>query len=163
MDKEEFELEALCLYAIESARTRCAKVGTGLTIHEQTIVAFANAIRDMILKDLAENNPPVAWMYEHDGMMPSAEHPIFSARKWSSAEEPWTETPLYAKPPIQQAPEGWQLALKHPTTEMSYAGHLAYENKAIDMASPTPTEFPEGGASEACYYAMLAAAPEYKE
>ena len=115
------------------------------------IVSFANAIRDLLEKDAVENNPPVAWMC-HGGEI------------WNTPESPYKDgrgQPLYAHP--QPAPEGWQLVPKEPTRAMLDVGHFAYENKAMDMASPTPTEFPEGGASEACYYAMLAAAPEYKE
>ena len=53
MNKEEFESEAL----------RIAESLTHTEIYSDAwIVANANALRDLILKDLAENNPPVAWM-----------------------------------------------------------------------------------------------------
>lgn len=57
------------------------------------------------------------------------------------------------------AVEGFVLVPREATEEMLRAGEQAYANKAHDMASVTPTEFPDGGPAEACYRAMLSAAP----
>lgn len=38
---------------------------------------------------------PVAWMYEHDGLVHNVSHPpVFTAARWPSVNEPWTETEL---------------------------------------------------------------------
>lgn len=57
-----------------------------------------------------------AWMYEHDGQVYEKEPPIVTPFKWSSCNEPWTETPLYALPP------GYVLVPEEPTKEMIEAG-----------------------------------------
>ena len=43
---------------------------------------------------------PVAWMYEHDGMVHDADNPpFFTLNRWATpVNEPYTETPLYTAP-----------------------------------------------------------------
>ncbi len=58
--------------------------------------------------------------------------------------------------------DGWKLVPVAPTSEMLRAGELAHWDKARDMASPTPTEFPWecGGPMGYAWNAMLAVAPQ---
>lgn len=42
-----------------------------------------------------------------------------------------------------------------PSDAICQAGEQAYQRKADDMASVTPTEFPDGGAIESAYHAMI--------
>ncbi len=99
MNQADFEREAL----------RIASDIYGSPMGELS-VAFANAIRDLILKDLAENNPP-----------------------------------------LQQAPEGWQLVPKEPTRAMLDACYSAEEAYDEDISIRNE------------YRAMLAAAPTFTE
>lgn len=77
------------------------------------------------------------------------------ARNWRN----YTVRPLYARP-VPAIPAGWKPVPVEPTPEMIRAGEIAWVQKERDMCSPTPTEFDEGGPAEACYFSMLAAAPE---
>lgn len=49
----------------------------------------------------AEQHPPVAWLYEHDGCL---SEPIATTVRWAECSEPWSESPLYAAPIAQTAP-----------------------------------------------------------
>lgn len=81
---------------------------------ENALAFFASCIRsgepwdeicqraydDAVRQDaLAARAVPVAWMYEHDGMVYTVDDPpIVTAKRWFAVGEPWTETPLYAHP-----------------------------------------------------------------
>jgi hypothetical protein len=46
-----------------------------------------------------QSGEPVAWMYEHDGMVHDEFHqPVFTTRRWDFVNEPYTESPLYTTP-----------------------------------------------------------------
>ena len=56
---------------------------------------------------LAEpQDEPVAWMYEHDGMVHDAANPpFFAMNRWKTpVGEPYTETPLYTHPAPRRQP-----------------------------------------------------------
>lgn len=45
---------------------------------------------------------PVAWMYEHDGLVHNEQFkPLFYVNRQVGVQEPWNETPLYAKQTAQ--------------------------------------------------------------
>lgn len=46
----------------------------------------------------AASAEPVAFMYEHDGMLWDHQHPICTHVRWKECMDPWYETPLYAHP-----------------------------------------------------------------
>lgn len=107
-------------------------------------LAYANAIPDLALKDLAEDNPPVAWVVPEFGFLfPTEDAAKRYLRNLGSIDK---ATPLYAKPSMPAVPEGWQLVPKEPTPEMAAAAVTAFPCSHIES-----------------YRAMLAAAPEYKE
>lgn len=135
MDKEEFEREALRIANVIHQNYPPKLKG------DTEIMEFANAISDLLEKDAAENNPPVAWL---GSRLVTCDPDEVAAMEKNG----FILFPLYAKPPIQQAPEGWQLVPKEPTPEMLGAG-LRHVNGMASMP--------------ASYRAMLAAAPEYKE
>jgi len=51
-----------------------------------------------------QEQEPVAWMYEHDGMVHDASNPpIVAFNRWKTpVGEPYTETPLYTHPPRRE-------------------------------------------------------------
>lgn len=64
-----------------------------------------NAVITALRDRLAQPDPePVAWMYEHDGVVhDDANPPIVTTQKWlASAVDQWTETPLYTAPQVRR-------------------------------------------------------------
>lgn len=56
--------------------------------------------------------------------------------------------------------EPWRSVPENPDFHMLQMGCESHWSKQRDMASPTPTEFEEGGPMEAAWRAMLEAAPK---
>jgi hypothetical protein len=76
----------------------------------EALIVTAKEIRNAIEEHMPTTQPaadllePVAWMYEHDGMLYyEGNPPIVVTKRWSICEEPWNERPLYA------LPEGYEI------------------------------------------------------
>lgn len=104
----------------------------------ESVTAYANALRDYILKDLAENNPPVAW-YDPEHGLP-----------YGWLEEPPTKNAVYLYTNPKPIPEGWQLVSKEPTVE------------SIQAMQDYFTSVDDWTFSD-MYRVGIAAAPAYKE
>lgn len=156
MNQVDFEREAL-------------RIGGKLNIwaFKHEAVAFANAIRDLILKDLAENNTPVAEVKEMHGCIIGYLEIKFPIG-----------TPLYAKPPIppcrsqeahEQAPEGWQ-PIETAPKDGTYILIMTVTGRNYVVAYDSTFSIPwrvmfDVGISEfvPTHWMPLPAAPEYKE
>lgn len=57
------------------------------------------------LKAAQHQGEPVAWMYEHDGMVHNEQFkPLFYVNRQVGVREPWSETALYAEQPPEPKP-----------------------------------------------------------
>lgn len=85
--------------ALESAQWPNTSIGNKVLV--------AAAITEL-RKASKPQGEPVAWMYEHDGLVHNEQFkPLFYVNRQVGVQEPWSETPLYAEQP---APQGEPVA-----------------------------------------------------
>ena len=113
----------------------------GYGLHESHAASILCAIQKA-----QPQGEPVAWMYEHDGLVHNEQFkPLFYVNRQAGVQEPWNETPLYAEQPAPVAVErGEPYAYEYEFATVLYIGGPGKFKKIITREAPDQHEIDAG-------------------